>query len=164
MARHTRRTVLICCEGKADRAFLLHLRGLYCAGRDNPPNVTPKQAGGKGGNNVVATLVGSSKNAAYDALVALVDADVPPQGKALKDVERYKVIVVTVSPCLEGLLLKLLGQAVPVLSADCKSRLKAIDPRDPFADGFFAARWPKALLEEKRLAIAELDALLKCFD
>lgn len=164
MARHTRRTVLIGCEGKADRAFLLHLRTLYCAGRDNPPNVTPRQARGKGGSNVVATVVGNAKCAAYDVLVALVEADVPPQAKALKDAARHKVTVVTVSPCLEGLLLKLLGQAVPGLSADCKSRLKAIDPREPFDDGFFAERWPKVLLEEKRREIAELDALLKCFD
>ena len=60
MVRSVRRTVLICGEGKSEEAMFLHLRALYTSGRENPPKITPKRAGGKGGNNVIATLIGQA--------------------------------------------------------------------------------------------------------
>jgi hypothetical protein len=42
---------------------------------------------------------------------------------------------ITVVPCVERFLLKVLGQTVPQSSQACKDRLKRIDRREPFEVG-----------------------------
>jgi hypothetical protein len=71
MPKHVRKTVLLCCEGKADKAFIAYLRAMYTAGHPGAPHVKPKQAGGKGSNNVIDTLLGEAKCSQPDKLVAL---------------------------------------------------------------------------------------------
>lgn len=163
MVRNVRKTILICGEGKADKAFLEHIRALYCAGKTNPPKVTIKQAGGKGGNNVIGTLVGASAVADYDLLIALIDTDAPPNTAARARARKARVACVEMTPCLEGFLLGLLDKAVPATSAECKESMHQVDPRDPFAEGFFAVNFPKMLLDEKRIVVQELDVLLGFF-
>jgi hypothetical protein len=164
MGRKVRKTVLICCEGKADKAFIEYIGVLYNSGRENPPKVTVKQAGGKGGNNVLDTLFGTMRHTSPDVGVVLLDADCPPLARHLKEARRLKIRQVVVVPCLEGLLLKLLGQNVPAVSAECKQRMRQIDTRDPFADGFFSDNFSKGILDARRQEIPELDALICCFD
>lgn len=160
MARQVRKTVLICCEGKGDMAFLEYLRSVYCAGRENPPKVKVQQAGGRGGNNVIQTLLGAAAIVGYNKLVALIDTNVPPDTEHRDAAAASAVVFVDMSPCLEGFLLKILGKSVPATSAECKQRLRQIDARELFAQGFFTSNFPKALLDEKRKSVAELNELL----
>ena len=163
MPKHVRKTVLLCCEGKADQALIAYLRATYTAGRPGAPHVKPKQAGGKGSNNVIDTLLGEAKCSQPDKLVALLDGDAPPSTVKRREAERKNVGLIVLSPCLEGLLLKILGQPVPGSSQECKDRLKPIDSREPFESGFYAKNFPKNLLDQARSRVAELDALLVLF-
>lgn len=163
MVRATRKTVLICCEGKGDLALVAYFRSTFTSGRENPPKIRAKQAGGKGGNNVVSTLLGEAACAAYDELVALIDKDLLPSPAKRKQAKPKKVCLIEFQPCLEGFLLKVLGRPVPQNSAACKQSLRQVDPREVFDDGYFADNFPRAVLEQRRQQIPELDALLAVF-
>jgi hypothetical protein len=143
--------------------MFLHLRALYTSGRENPPKITPKKAGGKGGNNVIATLIGQAACGRYDRLVACLDMDVPPDTENWRDAKRMKVTCIKLYPCLEGFLLDILGIPVPEDSAGCKHRLKQIDQRDPYDQGFFADNFPQDLLDGRRAEVLALDALLQVY-
>lgn len=142
----------------------MHLRALYTSGRENPPKVTPKKAGGKGGNNVIATLIGQAACGRYDCLVACLDMDAPPDAEKRREAKRKRVVCVELYPCLEGFLLGILGMPIPGDSAGCKDRLRRIDSRNPYDPGFFADKFPKNLLDERRVEVPELDALLRVYE
>lgn len=163
MSKHVRKTVLLCCEGKADQAFIAYLRATYTAGRPGVPHVKPKPAGGKGSNNVIDTLLGEAKCSQPDKLVAMLDGDAPPSTAKRREAERKNVQSIILMPCLEGLLLNILGQPVPSTSQECKDRLRQIDSRDPFDSGFYAQHFPKSLLDQARSRVTALDALLILF-
>lgn len=143
--------------------MFLHLRALYTSGRENPPKVTPKKAGGKGGNNVIATLVGQAACGRYDRLVACLDMDVPPNAENRREAKRKKVACIELYPCLEGFLLDILGIPVPDDSTGCKRRLRQVDQRNPYDSGFFADNFPRNLLDARRTEVPALDALLRVF-
>lgn len=143
--------------------MFLHLRALYASGRENPPKVTPKKAGGKGGNNVISTLIGQAACVKYDRLVACLDMDVPPDTENRRKAKREKVACIELYPCLEGFLLDILGIPVPEDSAGCKHRLRQIDRRDPYDPGFFADNFPRNVLDARRAAVPALDALLRVY-
>lgn len=164
MVRSVRRTVLICGEGKAEEALFLHLRALYSSGRENPPKVTPKKARGKGGNNVLATLLGQAACGRYDRLVACLDMDEPPDADASREAKKKKVERVELYPCLEGFLLDILGIHVPESSAACKHRLRQVDRRAPYDAGFFADNFPRTVLDSRRAGVPALDALLRIYE
>lgn len=164
MVRSVRRTVLICGEGKAEEALFLHLRTLYSSGRENPPKVTPKKSGGKGGNNVIATLLGQAACVRYDRLVACLDMDAPPDTDTLREAKRRKVDRVELYPCLEGFLLDVLGIQVPENSAACKQRLRQVDRRLPYDTGFFADNFPRNVLDSRRTEVPALETLLRIYE
>lgn len=164
MVRSVRRTVLICGEGKSEEALFLHLRALYSSGRHNPPKVTPKKSGGKGGNNVLATLLGQAACGRYDRLVACLDMDAPPDADSSREAKKRKVERVELYPCLEGFLLDILGIQVPESSAACKQRLKQVDRRAPYDAGFFADNFPRSVLDSRRAGVLALNALLLIFE
>ena len=164
MARSVRRTVLICGEGKAEKALFLHLRALYSSGRENPPKVTPKKSGGKGGNNVIVTLLGQAACGRYDRLVACLDMDAPPDADASREAKKNNVQRVELYPCLEGFLLDILGIRVPESSGACKQRLMQVDKRAPYDAGFFTDIFPRNLLDSQRARLPVLDALLRIYE
>lgn len=164
MARSVRQTVLICGEGKSEEAMFLYLRAIYTRGRENPPKVTPKKAGGKGGNNVIATLIGQAACGRYDRLVACLDMDLPPNAESRRVARRKRVVFIELFPCLEGFLLNILGIPVPEDSAGCKHRLRQIDQRDVYDPGFFADNFPQKMLDARRAKVPALDALLRVYD
>lgn len=143
--------------------MFLHLRALYTSGRENPPKVTPKKAGGKGSNNVIATLIGQAAWGQYDRLVACLDMDLPPNAEKRREAIRKKVVCIELYPCLEGFLLDILGIQVPEDSAGCKHRLRQVDQRDPYDPGFFADNFPRNVLDTRRAKVPALDALLRVY-
>ena len=164
MARSVRRTVLICGEGKSEEALFLHLRKLYASGRENPPKVTPKKSGGKGGNNVIATLLGQAACGRYDRLVACLDMDEPPDADASREAKKKKVERVELFPCLEGFFLDILGIRKAENSTVCKQRLRQVDRRCPYDTGFLSDNFPRNVLDSRRAEIPELDALLRIYE
>lgn len=164
MARRVRRTVFIVCEGKTDLGFLKHLRRTYCSGRADAPEMAFKQSYGKGGNHVVDVLLREVKYKAYDVPVALTEGDAPPSQTNLKALGRIKGRHVVVSPCIEGLLLEILGHPVPTLSSVCKDRLAAIEACDLSDPLTYERHWARGRLDGARPAILVLDQLIGLFE
>lgn len=163
MVRRVRRTVLIVAEGKTDLAFLKNLNGIYCCGRDSPPAITWKQSRGGGGDSVIDTLLRHGKQGGYDSLIALTDGDRPPSQAWRKAISRRGDLV-TFSPCLEGLLLAVLGHPVPNLSADCKATIAARCACDLAVAASYGAHFPRELLDEARKRIGALNALILAYE
>ncbi len=169
MARHTkphiaqRKTLLAVGEGKADAAFLKYLRGIYCSGRSGV-KVTVRDASGKGPSNVIGTAIGALRISSYDKKLCLLDTDLEWTKENKSDAKRKKIELVGSTPCLEGLLLQILGRAVPASSLDCKRQLKIITGKDMFEAEDYATNFPYAELQNLRADIAELDKLLRLFE
>ena len=137
MARHQspriaqRKTLLAVGEGKADAAFLRYLRGLYCSGRQGV-SVTVRNASGKGPTNVIGTAIGALRIASFDHKLCLLDTDIFWSSKNISDAKRHKIQLIGAPPCLEGLLLQILGKSVPTGSDECKRQLKSITGKSMF--------------------------------
>jgi len=118
------RTLLIVGEGRHEEAFLKHLKRLYVA-RGCGLSVTIKNARGKGAKHVVDWTVRQIANAAFDEVAVLLDTDKDWTQSVEKRARRHKIIVLASEPCLEAMLLRVLGKH-PI--GDSKALKKKIAP------------------------------------
>lgn len=152
------------CEGKRDLAFLSHLRQLYCSGNTCSPKVDVKQARGKGGNNVVDTLLGTLRVKAYDVGVAFIETDVPPDTQRRDALRRKKSgILVPADPCLEAMLLRIANQPIPQTVQACKQAIELYAGNDLYQASDYAPIWSLALIQSARPNYPELETLINCF-
>ena len=158
-----RKTLLAVGEGKADAAFLKYLRGIYCSGGGGV-NVSVRDASGKGPSNVIGTAIGAFRISSYDKKLCLLDTDLVWTKQNRSDAKRKKIELVGSTPCLEGLLLQILGKAVPASNLDCKRQLKIITGKDMFEPDDYSANFDYVVLQTQRAHIAELDKLLRLFE
>jgi len=169
MARHSspqiaqRQTLLAVGEGKADAAFLRYLRGLYCSDRQGV-SVTLRNANGKGPSNVISTAIGALRIASFDQKLCLLDTDIIWTAKNISEAKRHKIQLIGAVPCLEGLLLHILGKSVPTGSDECKRQLKSITGKSMLEAEDYAGYFPHELLQHARIRMAELDRLLRLFE
>ena len=169
MARHSspqiaqRQTLLAVGEGKADAAFLRYLRGLYCSDRQGV-SVTLRNANGKGPSNVISTAIGALRIASFDQKLCLLDTDIVWTAKNISDAKRHKIQLIGAVPCLEGLLLHILGKSVPTGSDECKRQLKSITGKSMLEAEDYAGYFPHELIQHARIRMAELDRLLRLFE
>ena len=169
MARHQsppiaqRKTLLAVGEGKSDAAFLRYLRGLYCSGRQGV-SVTVRNASGKGPTNVIGTAIGALRIASFDHKLCLLDTDIIWSSKNISDAKHKNIQLIGATPCLEGLLMHILGKSVPVSSNECKRQLKTITGTNMYEADDYAGYFSYALLQQVRTSIAELDRLLRLFE
>lgn len=149
--RFVRRTVLVVCEGKRDRAFIEFLRSLYTSGDPRSPKVDVRESRGKGANQVISTLVGILPTKQYDVGVAFTDADLPPSSARKRELFKrrrgFYPHLVQVQPCLEGLVLHILGKNVFVNSSDCKTAVEGMVSTDLFMPKHFEELLSHQLLE-----------------
>ncbi len=157
------------CVGLAERdveeAFLQHLRGLYCAtGPENPGvRVTVRNAHGGSPDSIVTYAIGQCRDADYDRRLILLDTDIP-WSKVMCDGARVKNMVLLGSdPCIEGLLLRILGMPVPVDSAACKAKLRQKTGSDMMNRSDFAL-FDKDRLDAARGSIPVLDEILQRYE
>lgn len=169
MARHIkphraqRQTLLAVGEGKAEVAFLKHLKKIYCSG-GNGVAVTIRNAHGKGPGNVIATAVGASSSASYDKKVCLLDTDLEWTAENKRDAQRKKIELVGSAPCLEGLLLRILGKVIPRDSAACKQQLRGVTQKNMLEPEDYADNFCYVCLESARLSIPELETVLGLYE
>lgn len=166
MVRKTRKpvlyTVLMVGEGSTEEAFLRHLKSLYIF-RGCGIGLTIRNAHGKGPEHVVDFAIRQRNNAAYDRVMALLDTDDPWLDKTIKCARQKKIQLIGSTPCLEGLLLRILNQPTPKESSDCKQHItKFINGKLTETDSF-GSSFTCELLEERRAQILELDNLLRGF-
>lgn len=152
-------TVLIVGEGDTEKAFLDYLKSLYVT-RFCGVSVTVRNAHGKGPLNVVDTAIRQSKTGEYNVVAVLMDTDLPWTDDVIK-LAGKRIRLIGATPCIDGLLLQILGEQVPVQSLRCKEALLARINRKPFVKEAYAQDFPKQLLDEKSLSIPTLKKLLE---
>ena len=157
--RAARHTILLVGEGATDSAFLKHIKSLYIT-RGCGVGVTIRNAHGKGPDHVVDYAIRQCRNAAYDRVVALLDTDLEMSATTRRRARSKKIRIIGTTPCLEGLLLKLLGENVPTTSAECKARVGDTFPVRLTSPEDYQANFPKDLLDERRDDVTELGRLL----
>jgi len=159
--RSVARTVLLVGEGATEQAFLQYIKSLYIS-RGCGVGVTIRNAHGKGPDHVVDYAIRQRRNAAYDRMVVLLDTDLPMSVPVSKRARSQKVRVIGSTPCIEGLLLKIMGEHVPATSAECKKRCGGVLPVRLMAPEDYTAHFPRELLDSRLDAVAELSQLLDC--
>ena len=156
------RSVLIVGEGLTEEAFLRHLKSLYIT-RGCGIGLKIRNAHGKGPDHVVGFSIRQRNNAAYDRVIALLDTDDPWPDKVVKRARQKKIELIGSTPCIEGLLLRILNQPVPEQSADCKQRIMNLINGRLTIPGSYSALITHEALEARRVQIRELDKLLNGF-
>jgi len=121
--RQANKTLLVFGEGMNEEIFLKHLRKLYCL--DMNVAVTVKK--GKGGDSVNIVLDAYRVPGGFDRRIVLLDND-----KAKMEIERARktakdrgIELIENTPCLEHLLLSILGSVKNINSAECKKIFEA---------------------------------------
>ncbi len=157
--RSVSHTVLLVGEGATEQAFLKHIKSLYIS-RGCGVGVTIRNAHGKGPDHVVDYAIGQCRNAAYDRVAVLLDTDLEMSAAARRRAGANKLQIIGTSPCIEGLLLAILGEHVPGSSAECKARCGGILPARLTLPEDYRSYFPRDLLDERRDEVPELGELL----
>ncbi|HHJ20835.1 MAG TPA: RloB domain-containing protein [Gammaproteobacteria bacterium] len=159
--RVARHTVLLVGEGTTECAFLKHIKALYIS-RGCGVSAAIRNAHGKGPDHVVDYAIRQCRNAAYDRVVVLLDTDLAMSAAVRKRARSRKIQVIGSTPCVEGLLLSILGERVPGNSAACKAQCGRALPARLTAPEDYQTHFPKDVLDGRRADVSELDELLKC--
>jgi hypothetical protein len=160
--RQASRTLLLVGEGETEVAFLSHVKGIY-APRGCGLSVRVLNARGKGPENVVETVVRHAANRGYESLAALLDTDIPWSVEVNRRAVAASIKLVGSTPCLEGLLLDVMGQAVPRRSADCKRTFAIVFRGDPLRADAYARQFDRPVLDAARTRVVALRQLLELF-
>jgi len=126
--------------------------------------VTVRNANGRGPGNVIGTAIGALRISSYDKKLCLLDTYLVWMSESTKDAKRKKIQLIGLTPCLEGMLLLLLGKTVPITSNDCMRHLMKITGRDMYDSEDYAANFTYDRLQSARTFIKELDKLLNLFE
>ena len=84
--------------------------------------------------------------------------------RAADAARKNKIDLIGSTPCIEGLLLRVLGKPVPSQSVQCKKAMAQLTKVDLTDQGAYANLIPKARLDVARLDIPELDQLLRLLE
>lgn len=161
--RQVRKTLLVVGEGDSEVAFIKHLRQIYCA-KGAGVSVTVRNVHGKGPDNVIHTAIALKRSGAYDQIVAMLDTDLDWSPDIRKAADKSRIALVGSTPCLEGMLLEVLGLPVPRASDECKRVLRErlgtqmLDVED------YQAAYGRLVLQDARSRLSTLDRLLKFFE
>jgi len=158
------KSILLFGEGKTEAVFLAYLCQLY-----RSPGIITKVEHGRGGSDrtVVLAAIKIARLADYSGVLVLLDSDRADEPVPAEWCEEHQLFIKRSSPCLEALLLEILGdRKFPKLrngaraSAQCKSHFQTAylgTDRSGQVLGRLKnglqARFPKELLDDARLRI-----------
>lgn len=98
-------------EGPTEKAFLTHLRQFF---KHADIKISIKTANGKGPNNIIGDALGTYRATAKNMQVAaLLDLDLEWDKGQIKDCGDCGIVLVGVDPCIEALMLEILGIKLP---------------------------------------------------
>lgn len=160
--RKANRTVLIMGEGATEKAFLKHLKNLY-GERGSGLVITIRAATGGSPGNIVRYTENIIKNRAYDRVAILMDTDVEWAKETRERARKRKIALIGATPCIEGLLLNILGHTVPLRSEECKQSCAKFFGGGLMDEAIYQNIIGKHIFEKKRQKIQELEMLLSFF-
>ncbi len=161
--RAVKRTVLLFCEGKNDEAFCKYIVTIF----NNSFKTAVKVKGGRGGsptdivNGAIRVLGG------YDTRVVFLDSDKTDEemGRARKLAKQNNIVLIENSPCLEMILLQILGSDLTKVKRDSHSLKKYFESNYISANkrseiGKYNDLFPKELIESKSMSLESLGRLI----
>lgn len=161
--RSAKTTLLVYGEGLSEEMFLKHLRGLYAY--NSNAAITIKK--GKGGTADAVVVDADKTIGAFDRKVVVLDNDkeAAEMEKARQEASERGIELIENSPCLEALLLSILmtsGSPRGKNSAACKRMFEEnyMEKKKRTEPAEYQKVFPKALLEERRKQVQELQALI----
>lgn len=159
--REERTNVFIGNEGESELIFAKHLVSLYSKGKIQ---VTKKFAGGKCPEFIVNKSNDQRRDrSVFQWSIILIDTDKCLE-EAIVLAKQYGFELIRSTPCLEGLLLKILGESVPSLSRDCKEvfQRKYNGGQELLREDTCLRHFHKDVLESARRRIVDpLDILIR---
>ena len=163
--RRTKKTVLIVGEGSTEKAFLRYVKELYIT-RDMDISVNVECGSGGSPRNVMEKAIRLCGSRGYDKCFVLIDADIPLNAdkKLLTRMKRKpKIETLKSTPCIEGLLLSILGVSGNNSSDQCKSIFEStyLSSNKKTDKRSYEKLFPKGMLDGKRTGIRELNNILK---
>lgn len=161
--RSARKALLVVGEGPTEKAFLTHLKALYET-RDSGFSIKIENAHGGSPECIVDRARKLEQMRAYDAILIVMDTDRPWPGarQRAKGFGRSEVFFVGTRPCVEGLLLSILGHAAfePAQRSpdDCRRVLREYGLSDDTKTdvGAHARLFTRELLESSRGTVPAL--------
>jgi len=111
---------------------------------------------------VVDYAIRQCRNAAYDRVVVLLDTDLEMSATVRRRARTKRVQIIGSTPCIEGLLLAILGEHVPATTAECKQRYGGVLPARLMLLEDYSEHFPRNLLDGRRDDVPELAQLLDC--
>lgn len=156
-------TLLVVGEGPDDKAFISHMKQLFCPRGCGVSVKVEAQDGGSPGN-IISNAIRSYASPDYNQRFLLLDADVPPSAVEYKRARAAGYEIILWRPqCLEGALLEALDERVQ--AHETSQQLKArLHPRlagrhtEPAA---YAELFTRQVLDaERNAAVAELRQIL----
>ncbi len=156
------RTLLIVGEGRHEEAFLNHLKSLYVT-RGCGLSVTIKNARGKGALHVIDWTARQIANADYDVVAALLDTDTDWNVKTEKLAKTKKIQVLKSEPCLEAMMLRLIGKSAIGDTNALKRQFAPFVNNDATQRANYELHFSSTCLLAGRAKEPTIDALLKLF-
>lgn len=158
--RRANKTLLIFGEGLGEEVFLKYLKSVYTC----DCNVAITIRKGKGGDAKSIVVDASKIPGAFDRKIVILDNDKSAEEmkKARQEAKNNGIEMIENTPCLEFLLLHILGANTQNNSAFCKSEFetKYITKQRRGEVGRYKELFPKGKLENKRGTINVLDKLV----
>lgn len=159
-----RSTLLVVGEGADDRAFITHMKQLYCP-RDSGMSVKVEAGDGGSPGNVITHAIRKYQGKDYDRRLFLLDADLPPDEADYKRAVKEGYVIILWQPqCLEGALLDTLGEAVNQheSSQQLKARLHPrLDGRHTDASAYATLFTRQMLDADRNVAVTQVRQALQ---
>jgi len=109
---------------------------------------------------VIDAATRHAKNGDFDIVAVLMDTDLPWTDEVRTLAREHRICLVGATPCVDGLLLQILGERVPAQSNRCKGAFHARLGRKPFVREAYEQDFLKPLLNQKGKTIPSLGKLL----
>ncbi len=153
------RTLLIVGEGAVEEAFLTHAKRLYVP-RGCGLSVKVTNAHGKGAGHVVDWTIRQMANSQYDSVAVLLDTDTGWTPTVEKRARQKKICVLQSTPCIEAVLLRILGQSDAGDSRALKKRFAPYVNNESTNPDQYLKHFGDTVLAARRRTEPAIDALL----
>ncbi len=159
IVKRIQKTLLIVGEGPSEWAFLKHMQSIYDS-RENGQKVTIHASNGKSPENIVNTAI--RFRGEFNKKVVFIDSDIALTNKVRREIKSKRIEVIYSQPiCLEGMLLSMLKEVIPITSPQCK---KALHPKlddNPTKSGSYSTLFTREVLDTCNIeSISKLIKLL----